>query len=69
MPLTVVGAAVLLVLWVVYAIAVSINQIAPLQRRRFWARVAGTVLVLFGVVVVIELHTWLLRAVFVYEGR
>jgi hypothetical protein len=69
MPFTILGVAVLFALWVVYAIAVSVNQIAPLQRRRFWAQVAAIILILFGVVFVVELHVWLIRAVFVYERQ
>jgi hypothetical protein len=69
MPFTIAGTAILLILWVVYAIAVSINPIALLKKRRMLAQVAAAILFLFGVVFVIELHIWLLRAVFEYENQ
>jgi hypothetical protein len=69
MPLTIVGALILLVLWIGYAVSVSIYPIAPLEKRQRLARTATVVLVLFGIVLVVELHTWLLRAVFEYAKQ
>src|SRR5215470_5825083 len=68
MPLTIIGALSLLILWVAYAIAVSVNPIAPLEKRQRLARVAAAILIVFGAVFVLELHTWLIRLVFEYQG-
>jgi len=69
MPFTVLALLILLVLWIAYAILVSVHPIAPLKQRQRLAKVATIVMVLFGVVLVLESHTWLLRAFFEYAEQ
>jgi len=69
MPLTLIAAVILLILLMVYAIAVSMYPIVPLDQRRRLARFAGTILALFGIIFIVELHPWLLRAAFVYQKQ
>jgi hypothetical protein len=68
LPLTLIGAGIVLVLLAVYAVFVSIFPILPLEKRRFWARIAAVILGLYGLTFIAELHPWLLRAAFIYEG-
>jgi hypothetical protein len=64
MPLSMLGLFVVAALLVVYAIGVSIVPIIPLNRRRRVAFAAAVVMTVFGAVVLLEIHLWVLRMVF-----
>jgi len=68
MPLSVLGLMIVAGLQVVYAIGVSIFPIISLPGRRRLAYVATVIMVIFALVVLLELHFVLLRAVFAAHG-
>jgi Patatin-like phospholipase len=67
-PFTVAAASVVAALLVVYAVLVSVVPIAPLKNRQRAAQVAGWISFIGLLVVVVELHTVLLRLVFEAQG-
>jgi hypothetical protein len=67
-PLSILSAAVLLVLLVVYAFGVSVFPILKLPVRQWIARIATIILVLGAVPVVLELHFAVLRIMFGLGG-
>jgi Patatin-like phospholipase len=69
LPLTFISSLVVFVLLLVYAISVSIFPILPLDERRRWARIAAVILAAYGIIFILEVHPWLLRAAFAYEGQ
>jgi hypothetical protein len=68
MPMSLLGLLIVIALLTVYAIGVSIVPIQPLRWRRFIARTAAIILVLYGIVVFVELHIVVLRAAFIVQG-
>jgi hypothetical protein len=67
-PFTIDAVCVVAALLVLYAVLVSIVPIAPLKNRQRAAQVAGWIAFIALLVVVVELHTALLRLVFEAQG-
>src|SRR5262249_48665706 len=61
LPFTVATASVVAALLVMYAILVSVVLIAPLKERQHAAKIAGWISFIALLVVVVELHTAMLR--------
>src|SRR5262249_35628438 len=64
LPLSLLAGLVLTVIWIVYAILVSISPIAPLQTRQRLAGAARALLLVYVSIFLIELHPAYLRVVF-----
>ncbi|HEY7246761.1 MAG TPA: patatin-like phospholipase family protein, partial [Xanthobacteraceae bacterium] len=69
LPLSLIASLAILVLLALYAMIVSVFPILPLESRRRWALTAAIILGLYGLVLVAEVHAWLLRSAFVYQGK
>jgi hypothetical protein len=67
-PFTVAAACVVTALLIGYAILVSVVPIAPLKERQRAAQIAGWISFIALLVVVVDLHTALLRLVFEAQG-
>lgn len=67
MPASMLGLMVVAGLLAVYAVGVSIVPIIELKARQRVAFGAAVVMSVFGGIVLIELHLWILRMMFVYE--
>jgi hypothetical protein len=68
MPLSMLGLLVVAALLVVYAIGVSVVPIMELKRRQRVAIAAAVVMGLFGAAILLDLHLWVLRMVFMSHG-
>jgi hypothetical protein len=69
LPITSIASVVIFVLLVIYAVGVSIFPILALQIRRRLAWIAAIILAAYGIIFIVEVHPWLLRAAFVYEKQ
>ncbi len=69
LPLTAIASLVILVLLAGYAVGVSVCPILPLEKRRSLARIAAVILGFYVIIFILEVHPWLLRAAFIYEGK
>jgi hypothetical protein len=67
MPASMLGLMIVAGLLAFYAVCVSIVPIIELKARQRVAFGAAVVMSVFGVIVLIELHLWILRMMFVYE--
>ena len=64
LPNTVIGGIIIFLLWVLYSTVVSIFPIQKLRVRQSLAKVAAGIILIFGLIVIFEVHWLLLKLLF-----